>query len=356
MIWLRWAPWPMWWPLDHNNRILVDQGLKRIRAGRARPGILALIDVAGRQRHKLVATDLGFALGPRLNAAGRLEDMSIGIECLLAQDPDQAHQLALQLDELNQDRKQIEQQMQRKALSILQQMQLEEEDVLPYGVCLFDPSWHEGVIGILASRIKERLHRPVIAFAAAEGDQIKGSARSIPGLHIRDALDAVAARHPELLTKFGGHAMAAGLSLETQHFDAFCQAFDREVRALLNPEQLQARIDSDGALQTDEINLDMAQQLRDAGPWGQLFPEPLFDGEFELLQQRIVGERHLKLVLAEPGAPTGFSVDAIAFNIDRETWPSDAKHARLAYKLDINEFRGRTSVQLLVDYIEPVWE
>ncbi|MEH6824543.1 MAG: single-stranded-DNA-specific exonuclease RecJ [Motiliproteus sp.] len=342
-------------PLDHNNRIFVDQGLKRIRAGRCRPGIAALAEIGGRTLTKLVAADLGFAIAPRLNAAGRLEDMSIGIECLLTQSPDEARRLALQLDELNQDRKLIEQQMQSQALAILAQMELGADAQLPFGVTLFEPDWHEGVIGILASRIKERLHRPVIAFAQSEGGQVKGSARSIPGLHIRDTLDAVAARHPELLKKFGGHAMAAGMSLDRQHFEAFQQAFDAEVRRRLQPEQLLAKIDTDGCLSVAEMSLETAQQLRNAGPWGQLFPEPLFEGVFEIVQQRIVGERHLKLVLAEAGNSQGFCVDGIAFNVDLDLWPCEAPQARVVYKLDMNEFRGRVSLQLLVDYLEPIW-
>ncbi len=336
--------------LDHNNRVLVDQGLKRIRAGAARPGILALLEVAGRNPQKIVASDLGFAVGPRLNAAGRLEDMSIGIECLLADSADQARALAFQLDELNQDRKSIEQSMQDQALKILDTMALDEQG-LPAGLCLFDDSWHEGVIGILASRIKDRLHRPVIAFSPAEHGMIKGSARSIPGLHIRDALDAVAARHPQLLSKFGGHAMAAGMSLQREHFEAFSQAFDEEARRQLCEDDFQARVESDGELPGRDMNLEMAQLLRDAGPWGQNFPEPLFDGVFNLIQQRIVGQRHLKLVLSEPAS--GHCVDAIAFNVDLDVWPSQASQARVAYKLDINEFRGRSSVQLMVDYLEP---
>lgn len=337
--------------LDQNNRILVDQGLKRIRAGAARPGILALLEVAGRNPANIVASDLGFSVGPRLNAAGRLEDMSIGIECLLTQDVDRARALAFQLDELNQDRKSIEQSMQDQALKILDTMRLDAEQQMPAGLCLYDESWHEGVIGILASRIKERLHRPVIAFASAENGMIKGSARSIPGLHIRDALDAVAARHPQLLSKFGGHAMAAGMSLQKQHFQAFSQAFDEEARRQLSDEDFQPRVDSDGELMASDMNLATAQLLRDAGPWGQNFPEPLFDGVFELVQQRIVGQRHLKLVLAEPDS--GFCVDAIAFNVDLDVWPNASSQARVAYKLDINEFRGRSSLQLLVDYLEP---
>ncbi|HEY5717478.1 MAG TPA: single-stranded-DNA-specific exonuclease RecJ [Motiliproteus sp.] len=336
--------------LDHNNRVLVEQGLRRIRAGATRPGILALLEVAGRAPAQLVASDLGFAIGPRLNAAGRLDDMSIGIRCLLTEDPAEARDLAVLLDEFNRDRKQIEQSMQAQALQLLQRIDLEQGGELPHGLCLFEPDWHEGVIGILASRIKDRLHRPVIAFATAENGQIKGSARSIPGLHIRDALDAVAARHPGLLRKFGGHAMAAGLTLEREGYPQFCAAFDQEARRMLSAAALQARILTDGELSRAEFSLELAEQLRMAGPWGQQFPEPVFDGEFELIQQRIVGQRHLKLML---GTADGFCLDAIAFNVDLNEWPSSRTRARVVYKLDVNEFRGNRSLQLLVDYLEP---
>ncbi len=320
--------------LDHNNRILVDQGLRRIRAGRARPGIIALLEVASRNPAQIAAADLGFAVGPRLNAAGRLEDMSIGIECLLTEDPATAKGLALQLDELNQDRKRIERSMQTQALAALNEMALEDTDNMPAGLCLFDESWHEGVIGILASRIKDRFHRPVIAFAQSEGGMIKGSARSIPGLHIRDALDAVAAQHPHLLSKFGGHAMAAGMSLERQYFEEFRAAFAEEAARQLSADDLQRRIETDGELAPDELQMHTAELLQEAGPWGQHFPEPLFDGVFDLIQQRIVGERHLKLVLGMPGTQSCF--DGIAFNIDLDTWPNESRQARVVYKLDIN--------------------
>ncbi|WP_207063661.1 single-stranded-DNA-specific exonuclease RecJ [Motiliproteus sp. SC1-56] len=338
--------------LDQNNRALVEQGLRRIRARRARPGLLALLEVAGRNPAQLVAADLGFAVGPRLNAAGRLEDMAIGIRCLLTDDPDEARRAATELDALNRQRREIEQDMQQQALAALEAMSLDDQGELPYGVCLFDESWHEGVIGILASRIKERLHRPVIAFADAGRGQIKGSARSIPGLHIRDALDAVAARHPEVLSKFGGHAMAAGMTLHRDQLETFRQAFDAEARRHLDAAALEARLESDGELKREELTLEMAVLLRNAGPWGQQFPEPRFDGCFELLQQRIVGQRHLKLVVQLPG--TGFCLDAIAFNVDLDVWPSSADRARLAYRLDINQFRGKTSLQLVVDHLEPL--
>ncbi len=342
-------------PLDSNNRILVHQGLQRIRSGHARPGILALLDVAGRSRQRLVASDLGFTVGPRLNAAGRLDDMSLGIECLLCDSPDLAREMAIELDDLNKDRRAIEAGMQQEALKSLESLSI-DGDQLPWGVCLYDSQWHQGVIGILASRIKERFHRPVIAFADANEEEIKGSARSIPGLHIRDALDAVASANPGLLTKFGGHAMAAGMSLRKEDYPQFQQAFDQVVRESLSAADLQAEIFSDGELMPEDMNLSLAYTLREAGPWGQHFPEPIFDGEFFLVQQRIVGEKHLKLVLALD-AQGQHIVDAIAFNVDVSLWPNNgAKKAKLAYRLDVNEFRGRESLQLMVEYIEALPE
>jgi single-stranded-DNA-specific exonuclease len=336
-------------PLDANNRILVHQGLARIRAGRARPGLKAILEVAGKQAERITSTDLGFIIGPRLNAAGRLDDMSLGIECLLCEDPNLARDMAVQLDQLNQDRKAIEQGMQREALAQLKDLPLEE---MPFGLCLFEPEWHQGVIGILASRMKERYHRPTIAFADAGEGMLKGSARSVPGFHIRDALDAVAARHPGLISKFGGHAMAAGLSLPEENFGAFAAAFDAEVRRQLHEDDLTGRLLSDGQLSATEFHLELARALRHAGPWGQHFPEPLFHGVFQLEQQRLVGEKHLKMVVrTECGS---LSLDGIAFNIDREQWPNPTvRWVELAYKLDVNEYRGRESVQLLVAHIAP---
>lgn len=336
-------------PLDANNRILVHQGLARIRAGRARPGLQAILNVARRDHRRLVSTDLGFIVGPRLNAAGRLDDISLGIECLLCEDADGALWRAQQLEQLNQDRKHIEQSMQREALVQLKDLPL---DNLPFGLCLFEPEWHQGVIGILASRMKERYHRPVIAFADAGEGLLKGSARSIPGLHIRDTLDAVAARFPELISKFGGHAMAAGLSLQAVHYKAFAKAFDAEVRRQLTADDLTGRIYSDGCLAAHEFDLQLAQQLRHAGPWGQRFPEPLFHGDFKIISQRLVGEKHLKLVLQS--AQNAPALDAIAFNIDLDVWPNPTiRHAQVAYTLDINEFRGNQSLQLMVSSISP---
>jgi len=334
-------------PLDANNRILVHQGLERIRAGRARPGIKALLEVARRDHQRLTSSDLGFILGPRLNAAGRMDDMSLGIECLLSEDLAHARDIASELDGLNQDRKSVEQGMQREALAQLKDLPLAS---MPFGLCLFEPDWHQGVIGILASRMKERYHRPTIAFADAGDGLLKGSARSVPGFHIRDALDAVAAKHPALITKFGGHAMAAGLSLPAEHFQAFADAFDAQVREHLNEDDLTGRLLSDGTLAVEEFHLELARALRNAGPWGQHFPEPLFHGVFQLVEQRVVGERHLKVVLkSECGS---LRLDGIAFGVDREQWPNpEARWVELAYKLDVNEYRGIESVQLLIAHM-----
>ncbi|WP_020682895.1 single-stranded-DNA-specific exonuclease RecJ [Marinobacterium rhizophilum] len=338
--------------LEHNNRVLVHQGLQRIRAGKARPGLRALIEVSGRSQARLVASDLGFALAPRLNAAGRLEDMSIGIECLLTDDPDHALELARMLDGLNQERRGIEQDMQQQALNSLARLELDASE-LPMGLCLYDESWHQGVIGILASRIKERVHRPVIAFAPGDDGEIKGSARSISGFHIRDGLDAIAARYPGLLSKFGGHAMAAGMTLATDSFAAFSAAFDEQVRLQLDAAALTRRLLTDGALRAADMSVELAEILREGGPWGQLFPEPLFDGDFGLLQQRIVGQRHLKLVLMEPAS--GLAIDAIWFNIDTALWPdTSVQRVRVVYRLDVNEFRGQRNLQLMVEHLEAI--
>lgn len=341
-------------PLDALNRTLVAQGLKRMRAGRLRPGIAALVEVGRRSCRRLVAADLGFTVGPRLNAAGRLTDMAVGIRCLLATDTQEAAALAQQLDTLNSERRLIESDMQQDALAAVARLRLDEA-ALPVGLCLFDAGWHPGVVGILASRIKERVHRPVIAFAPADtgSDELRGSARSIPGLHVRDVLDAVAAHHPGLVQRFGGHAMAAGLTLRRGDFPAFAAAFDAEVRRVLAPEALTAVLWSDGELPPGAIDLPLAETLRDSIPWGQGFPEPVFDGEFELLEQRIVGERHLKLTVSTPEAG-GRVFDAIHFNADMERWPGSCRRARLAFRLDVNEFRGMRTPQLVVAAIEAI--
>lgn len=339
-------------PLDANNRILVAQGLSRIRAGKCRPGIRALLEVSNRDAAQLVATDLGFALGPRLNAAGRLDDMSVGVELLLCHDIVQARMLASDLDALNQSRREIEAGMQVEALQLCEQLE-RSRDTLPMGLAMYHPDWHQGVVGILASRIKERFHRPVIAFAPAGDGILKGSGRSIAGLHLRDALERLDTCYPGLMLKFGGHAMAAGLSLAEDRFDEFRQRFADLVGEWLDASQLEGVVWSDGELAVPELSLGTAEMLREAGPWGQAFPEPLFDGRFRLLQQRLVGERHLK-VMVEPlgGGPL---LDGIAFNVDTVLWPdSSVREVELAYKLDVNEFRGKRSVQLLIEHLWPL--
>ncbi|MBY5992471.1 single-stranded-DNA-specific exonuclease RecJ [Ferrimonas balearica] len=338
-------------PLDPNNRLLVHQGLKRIRAGRCRPGIQALLEVSGREANRLVAADLGFTVGPRLNAAGRLDDMALGIQCLLTDNMVEARQIASELDALNRERREIEQGMQEEAVKALEALDLGQQ-ALPWGVALYQSDWHQGVIGILASRIKERYHRPVIAFADAGGGEIKGSARSIPGLHMRDLLERIDTQHPGLILKFGGHAMAAGLSLKEADYDRFAELYDAEVRQQLDEAALTGELLSDGELGALDLTLETAQMLRQAGPWGQGFPEPLFDGRFRILDQRLVGQKHLKLALeTECG---GRQLDAIAFNVDLATWPNAAiQWVTLVYKLDVNHWRGRDTVQLMVEHLEP---
>ncbi|EAP0906083.1 single-stranded-DNA-specific exonuclease RecJ [Salmonella enterica] len=339
-------------PLDANNRILTWQGLSRIRAGKCRPGIKALLEISNRDPQQLAASDLGFALGPRLNAAGRLDDMSVGVALLLCDNLGEARVLASELDALNQTRKEIEQGMQAEALILCEKLERSSE-TLPGGLAMYHPEWHQGVVGILASRIKERFHRPVIAFAPAGDGTLKGSGRSIQGLHMRDALERLDTLYPDLMIKFGGHAMAAGLSLEEHKFEQFQQRFGELVTEWLDPALLQGEVISDGPLSSAEMSMEVAQLLRDAGPWGQMFPEPLFDGRFRLLQQRLVGERHLKVMVEPVGG--GPLLDGIAFNIDTTCWPDNGvREVELAYKLDINEFRGNRSLQIIIDDIWPL--
>ena len=336
-------------PLEHNNRILVSQGLARIRAGRCRPGITALLEVAGRNQQRVQASDLGFAVAPRLNAAGRLDDMSIGIECLLAEDLETARALALQLDSLNRERRQIEDEMKTQADGFLQDIMLKESE-LPLGLCLYDESWHQGVVGILASRIKERYHRPVIAFAPGEAGEIKGSARSISGVHIRDVLDEVAATCPGLICKFGGHAMAAGLTLDGERLQQFEDVFAAVLSRRLEEKDLHAIVESDGEICAEDLHMELAQTLADAGPWGQAFPEPVFHGDFQIIQQRLLQGKHWKLVVQPLDSDQIF--DAIGFNL-ASLWPLPLPDKlRLAYQLDINEFRGNTSLQLRIAHME----
>ena len=334
--------------LDANNRILVEQGLKRIRAGVTRPGIQALIEVAGKNQQQLVASDFGFALGPRINAAGRLDDMAFGINCLLADNLMDARVMAQELDSLNKTRREIEHGMQQEAENVLKALDF-NEDNLPHAIALFHQDWHQGVIGIVAGRLKEKYHRPTIVFAQSEdGLELKGSARSIPGLHIRDLLEHIDSQQPELIIKFGGHAMAAGLAIKTENFQQFQQAFVEYAQLWLKEELLQGTVVSDGELALQSMTLPFAQLIRDAGPWGQNFPEPIFDDHFTLVQQRIVGEKHLKIVVEKNGQ----LFDGIAFNIDIKQWPNaNIQQAHLAYRLDINEFRNKRSLQLMIEHI-----
>jgi single-stranded-DNA-specific exonuclease len=344
-------------PLDFNNRVLVSQGLKRIRAGRCVAGIRALLQVAARGRADLTAADLAFAVAPRLNAAGRIDDMKIGIDCLLAQDDAEAMRLATRLDELNQERRSIEARMQSEALAAVQRLQAKSPRPLQRsGVCLFDETWHQGVVGLVASRVKERVRRPVFAFARAEDSSLRGSGRSIAGVHIRDVLDSIAARHPELIVKFGGHAMAAGLTLEFEKLERFARAFDAEVERCLGVSQHTDCIETDGELGVDEIALETANALRGGGPWGQAFPEPSFDGVFTIRSARIVGERHLKMWVEVPRSGRAF--DAIAFNYVAADGSSTvpAGSAQLVYRLDVNEYQGERRLQLLVDHVLPCGE
>lgn len=333
-------------PLDANNRVLVHQGLARMRAGRCRPGVRALAEVAGRALDRLTAQDLGFFLGPRLNAAGRLDDMTLGIRCLLARDAEEARSHARALDELNRARRELEQEMVRDAELIVAGHQLDAAE--RFGVCVYEPGWHQGIVGIVAGRLREKIHRPVVAFAEAGGsnpDELKGSARSLPELHVRDVLDAIAARYPGLVVRFGGHAMAAGLSIKRVHYERFARAFDAEVARRLPESALTRTLVTDGALLAEELCLDMARQIAAGGPWGQAFPEPLFHGEFDVISQRVVGEHHLKLVLRFDGR----LVDAIAF---RQAPLGDVDRVLAAYRLAENDYGAAPTLQLIIEHLE----
>jgi single-stranded-DNA-specific exonuclease len=338
-------------PLDRNNRILVAQGLKRIRAGNCVPGISALLAEGGRRPERVVAADLGFAVAPRLNAAGRLDDMSLGIECLLTDDPARARLLAAELGRLNAERRAIEGRMNDEAAAIVSRMRLDEQE-LPLGLCLFDESWHHGVVGLVAARVKERLHRPVVALAPADRDWLRGSARSVPGVHMRDALDAVAKRRDGVLERFGGHAMAAGLTLHRERLEEFRELFVEEIERRMEPADAEGVVLSDGALRPEEMTLATALALRAGGPWGQGFPEPLFDGRFTILESRIVGERHLKMRVRMDGDTPVY--DAIAFNFGAggsAPIPRSIGSVQLAYRLDVNEYQGLERLQLVVEHL-----
>lgn len=337
-------------PLDKNNRILVHQGLQRIRNGKAHPGILALLDTAGCKAHRLVPKDLGFSIAPRLNAAGRLDDMTLGVACLLAENFESAKNIAVRLDNLNKDRRTMEFRMQVEAMTALNQLNLSKE--LPMGLCLYKEEWHQGLVGLLASRLKEMLNRPVIVFAKSDENNLKGSARSVPGLHVRDLLETIAKKHPDLISKFGGHAMAAGLSLPLHCFNHFQDIFAQEVKTQFPEDTLYPKLLTDGELDLKELTLPNAELLQMLEPWGQDFPEPLFDGHFRVINQRLVGGRHLKLVLQLPNTP--HYIDGIAFNVDLKQWPNHhCIQAHIAYRLDVNEYRGQRKLQLLVESISP---
>jgi len=333
-------------PLDRNNRILVQQGLARIRAGRAVPGIRALLERSKRQLARTVSADLGFVVGPRLNAAGRLEDMSVGIECLLTDDPATATGHADLLDGINKERREIEASMREQAFQFVDSI---DPKRLPGCVCVYDPSWHQGIVGLVAARVKERCNRPVIAFARESDGVLKGSARSISGVHARDLLEAVSCAHPGLIAKFGGHAMAAGLNIEEQRYDDFARAVAEQLQRLYPDADFSGALVTDGGLPADALSLPFARTIRDGGPWGSAFPEPLWCGDFTIVEQRTVGENHLKLRVRP--ADGGGVIDAIAFN---QPGPAPRGVVQLAYRLDVNEFRGVESPQLVVEQIAAI--
>lgn len=341
-------------PLDENNRILVESGLQRIRANKACAGINALLTIAGKPIEGCSSQDFGFIIGPRLNAAGRLDDMSIGIECLLSDDHEQAFKYASILNQMNQQRRQIEGEMLEQAFQLLNQQVelLDDVELIPDALALYDEQWHQGVVGLLASRIKEKYHRPVIAFADAGNGELKGSGRSIAGLHMRDVLDAVSKQHDDLIEKFGGHAMAAGLSIRQENFSQFQQAFSRQVSSVLRPEDLNNINETDGSIDEQYMTIEASEVFKYASPWGQLFPEPVFDDVFKVLNWRIVGQKHLKLDLVKE--ETGVCYSAIAFNKTDEDLPEGNKNIHIVYRLDVNEFRGKRNLQLIVQHIEAV--
>ncbi len=340
-------------PLEFNNRVLVASGLKRIRAGRCRPGILALLRLAGRNPARASASDLAFAVAPRLNAAGRLQDIGIGIECLLAEDQASAERLAEELQELNLARKDIEDDMREQALGIATALAARLQG-LPPAFCLYDASWHQGVLGIVAARIKDQFNRPVIVLARGESGELKGSGRSIPGLHLRDVLDEVAATSPGLLSRFGGHAMAAGLTLAPEGLESFRERFQIVVAARLGSSALEAVLETDGELAAEELTLQSALAIAEAGPWGQGFPEPLFEGRFLVVDQRVMAEKHLRLRLQDPRS--GRLVEGVAFNAAGDWLPEIDQSVEVVFRLGCNEYRGITSLQLVIEQLLPATE
>ncbi len=342
-------------PLDRNNRTLVSHGLKLIKQNKTIAGISAILNQSGRSLATLSASDLGFSIAPKLNAAGRLTDMSLGIECLLTDDFEKAKEMANQLNDLNKERREIQDEMQEKAMLVLDDYLQNTSEEVPAGLCLYEPDWHQGVIGILAAKVKEKFNRPVIAFAKDSNDEnatIKGSARSINGLHIRDLLEDMTRIYPDLILTFGGHAMAAGLTINESDFEKFATGFIETLKQHICLDQMQDECMVDGELTVNDLTMHLAKEIQAAGPWGQLFPEPVFEGQFKIIEKRIVGANHLKLRLQIEGNNRVF--DGIAFNITDEDWPDVCEKVHSAYRLGINEFRGNSQLQLLIEHIEPL--
>jgi single-stranded-DNA-specific exonuclease len=339
-------------PLDKNNRIMVSHGLNLIKKDKSIAGIAAILDLTGRPLSTISASDLGFSIAPRLNAAGRLTDMSLGIECLLTDDTYAAKEMAEQLDKLNKERRLIQTEMQEQATIELDDYLEESSDEIAQGICLFNADWHQGVIGILAAKVKEKFNRPVIAFAKENEDEdtIKGSARSINGLHIRDCLEDVTRINPELILTFGGHAMAAGLTIKESQFELFSECFNEVIKEHISLEDMQDVCMTDGELSTEDYSLQLAAEIQSAGPWGQAFPEPVFEGKFTVLDKQIVGDSHLKLKLQTDNK----ILDAIAFNITDEDWPVGTNEILSTYRLGINDFRGDRKLQLFIEYLNPL--
>ncbi|QYN45256.1 single-stranded-DNA-specific exonuclease RecJ [Gilliamella sp. ESL0441] len=338
--------------LDHNNRILVHQGVSRIRFGHCCEGIKALLQVAKKEGSTLSATDLAFYIAPRLNAAGRMDNMSLGVDLLLCDNYDKAFNLATDLDNLNNDRKLIEQTMHKEALSFIEKMEKKKTSI-PHFLVVHHPEWHQGIIGILSSRLKDKYYRPVISFASTQDGFLKGSGRSIKGIHLRDLLDELHHTHPDLMVSFGGHAMAVGLTIHEKNLSQFSACVEALLLKRINDELLESVIETDGEINEQDFNYSIAKQLKESGPWGEGFPEPLFDGEFIIHQQRLLADKHLKLVL-EPknGGPI---IDGIAFNVNRLEWPDfSIKQAKIVYHLDIDEFRGNQAAKLLIRYLWPI--
>ena len=337
-------------PLDKNNRTMVAHGLKLMRKNKSKAGILAILNQSGRQLSTLTSGDLSFAIAPRLNAAGRLTDMSLGIECLLTDDKENATEIAKKLNQLNIERRQIQDNMEEQAFTEFEKYLQDTSKKIPHGICIYNQNWHQGVVGILAAKIKEKFNRPVIVFAQECQGILKGSARSITELHIKDVFDEIARLYPELILTFGGHAMAAGLTIEESQFDRFSDVFNKVVDRYISSDSLEDQCLTDGELSGDDFSLPLALAIQNAGPWGQSFPEPIFVGQFKILDKRVVGESHLKLKLQSRNNNT---LDAIAFNMTDDDWPSKLEQITSTYRLGINNYRGHSQIQLFIEHIEP---